>query len=455
MDESIIREFEEAAGKENCFTDKMHLSIYSTGSIDIMRKSPAMAIRIADENAISRVMKIAYKYSIPVIPRGSGSSPTGAVVPPDDAIILDLKPLNRIKVSYEDGFVEAYAGATLKNINIECGKYGFMFPPDPSSIASSTVGGAINENSGGMRCARYGVVRDWLLKMDVVLADGTETTFGESIYKNRGGYNIVDIICGSEGTLCIVKKAWFKIIAVPEKIYRIAGFYNNVADAMDAILKIRKLNPLILEYSDYYGIKAANSVKGFKYPESRGGMVLVDTDYSTGYFKEIEEILKEKAINIVMPENNTEFENIFEVRRIAFTAPALLCKGFIDGDIVVPLSKLKVAIERIEKIREKYSVYISICGHAGDGNLHPQVGGDPGNNEEWNRVLKAVEEINMLAIELGGSISGEHGIGRIKKDLFIRQLEYKNQSYSLELMKSIKKLFDPKNILNRNNFFDI
>jgi glycolate oxidase len=455
MDISIIREFEDAAGKDNCFTDSSHLSIYNTGSIDIMKQYPEMAIRIDREDKISKIMKIAYKHSIPVVARGSGSSPTGAVVPPGNGIVLDLKPLNGIKVSYEDGFVEAYAGATLKNINEECGKYGFMFPPDPSSISSSTAGGAINENSGGMRCARYGVVKDWLLKVDVVLADGTETTFGEAIYKNRGGYNIIDIICGSEGTLCIVKKAWFKIIAKPKKIYRIAGFYDNAGDAFDAILKIRKLNPLILEYSDYFGIKAANKVRGFKYPETKGGMVLVDTDYSIDYLNEIQKIFEEKSSEIIIPKNDIEFDNIFEVRRIAFTAPALLYKGFIDGDIVVPLSKLKTAIEKIEEIRKKYKVYISTCGHAGDGNLHPQVGGDPGNKTEWDNVLKAVEEINMVAIELNGSISGEHGIGRIKKELFIKQLESKNQMYSLEFMKSIKKVFDPKNILNRENFFDI
>ncbi|WP_061951116.1 FAD-linked oxidase C-terminal domain-containing protein [Acidiplasma cupricumulans] len=223
---------------------------------------------------------------------------------------------------------------------------------------------------------------------------------------------------------------------------------------MDAILAIRKLNPLILEFSDYYGIVAANKIRGFSYPETRGGMVLADTDFDESYLEDIKKIMEKNASKIIIPENKDEFNNIFEVRRIAFTAPGILFPGFIDGDVVVPLSKLKDMINFVYKTREKYGVYIATCGHAGDGNLHPQIGGNPDDHENWRNVLLAMDDINIEAVRLGGSISGEHGIGRIKKDLLLKQLKYKKQDETIIIMKNLKKMFDPKNILNRGNFFD-
>ncbi len=455
MDKKILSEFIDAAGNGNVLYDEKDLFPYKRGSIDRIEEMPEIAIKIFDEKSISKIMKIAHKYRIPVIARGGGSSPTGAVVPEKKGIVLDMRPLNAISVNIRDGYVEAYAGATLEEVNNESRKYGFFFPPDPSSVSISTVGGAINENSGGMRCARYGVVKDWILKIDVVLSSGDETSFGESIYKNRGGFNFVDLICGSEGTLCIVKKAYLKIMPLPEKITRIAGFFNTIEESENAIFSIRKngLNPLILEYADYYGIKAANEIKKWNYPEAHGGMVLVDTDYGENYLSKIQNVLEENnAFKIFIPGNEEEYNNIFEIRRIAFAAPGLLFKGFIDGDIVVPLSKLTDAIEGINQVRIKNNVYIATCGHAGDGNLHPQIGGNPDNISEWENVKKSVREINDLAVRLGGSISGEHGIGKIKEDDFIRQLKYKNQIKTLEFMKSVKKIFDPENILNPGNF---
>ena len=453
MDESIINDIKNAAGDYNVLTDIEHLIIYRKGSIDRMEKLPACVVKVVDENVISKVLKIASKYHLNVIARGGGSSPTGAVVPLDDTIILGMRPLNKIKVNVNDGYVEAYAGATLQEVNDECRKYGYFFPPDPSSVSTATVGGAINENSGGMRCARYGVVKDWVLKIDCVLPNGEEISLGETVYKNRGGFNLVDLVCGSEGTLCVVKKAYLKILGLPRKIYRIAGFYDKLNDAIDAVARIRKLNPLILEFTDYYGIAAANKIKNFNYPEVNGGMILVDTDFGYDSFLDIKNIIDEKSSKTIVADDD-QFNKIFEIRRVAFAAPGLLYPSFIDGDIVVPLSKLKDAITGINDIRKKYKVYIETCGHVGDGNLHPQVGANPEDYDEWSRAVSAMSEINELAIKLGGSISGEHGIGKTKKDILIEQLKYKHQEKSMYFMKEIKNIFDPENVLNRGDFIE-
>lgn len=454
-----ILELEGIVGRENVFRDPARLSIYSRGSIDREEHRPDAGIRIRNVSQASEVMKVAYRYGIPVVARGGGSSPTGAVVPVNGGIVLDMKEMNSIEVSVENGYVVAGAGATLADVDRECRRQGFFFPPDPSSVSVATVGGAINENSGGMRCARYGVMKDWILKIDVVMPDGRITSFGEATYKNRAGYNFVGLIAGSEGTLCLVTRAWLKIMPLPENTVRMAGFFGNLEDAGEAIYRIRRdgVNPLILEYADIYGIRAANEVKGWSYPEAEGGMVLVDlevmgsdSESQTGKVRKI--FSDTNATHVEVPENTESRDNIFEIRRIAFAAPGKLFSGFVDGDIVVPLSRIKEAIVRVDAIREKYGVYIATCGHVGDGNLHPQVGADIADRDEWARAEAAVEAINNLAIELGGSISGEHGIGTQKQALLSKQFQDRGQHNMLELMSEIKGVFDPKNIMNPGKF---
>lgn len=420
---------------------------------------PSAIVHVTERGQVPKIMKIAYEYGIPVVPRGSGSSVTGAVVPIKGGIVLDLRALNKIRVDIENGIVEAEAGATILDVDNECRKYGFFFPPDPGSARVATIGGALAENAGGMRGARYGVMRDWVLKIEVVLADGTVTYFGESTYKNRAGYDLLGLIVGSEGTLGIITKAWLKIMPLPEKIIRIAGFFKSLDDAGEAIFRIRRegINPLILEFVDRWGLEAANKVKGLNYPELDGGMVLVDVDGPKVGLEIVAERVKKimrecNAVEIMIPDTPQKMEEILEVRRVAFTAPGRLFPGFIDGDIAVPLSKIKDALIGIDKIRKKYGVFIAITGHVGDGNLHPNIGADPNNEEEWKRAERAAYEINLLALELGGTVAAEHGIGKLKEDVFLKQLETRNQMRVYYLMKEIKKIFDPKNILNPGKY---
>lgn len=459
ISQKVKVEIEGIVGRQNVFTDSERLSLYSRGSIDREEKKPDIAVIISSTQEASGVLKIANSHSIPVVVRGGGSSPTGAVIPLKGGIVIDMKRMNTIEVSLENGHVLAEAGATLSEVDRKCRKMGFFFPPDPSSVSVATVGGAINENSGGMRCARYGVMKDWVLKVEAVMPDGSITTFGESTYKNRAGFNILGMVIGSEGTLCLVTRAWLKIMPLPEDTIRMAAFYDKLEDAGESIFRIRRdgVNPLILEYSDSYGIKAANEVKGWNYPESQGGMVLVDLEVMGSDRKSrtdmVERIFRETGASIVMaPEEQDEMEKLLEIRRIAFAAPGKFFNGFIDGDIVVPLSRIKEAIVEVDNIRRKYGVYIATCGHVGDGNLHPQIGADRNDTYQWARANEAADEINRLAIRLGGSISGEHGIGIQKEALMELQLKERKQDITLALMKRIKELFDPNNIMNPGKF---
>ena len=455
----FLKELKGSLGKDMVLTDNTSLSLYSGGSIDRMTVTPMAVVKPLSTYDVSKIMTLAYRYSVPVVVRGGGSSPTGAVVPSRNGIVIDMKRLDSIDLDIPNGLVISGSGSSLMDVDSECKRNGFFFPPDPSSVRVATVGGAIAENSGGMRVARYGPMKNWILKLEAVLSDGTITTFGEGVYKNRAGYDFVSLITGSEGTLAIVTKAWLKIMPMPAKIRRIAGFFMDLQSAGEAIFRVRRegVNPLILEYADKYGINASNKVRGTDYPETPGGMVLVDvdgdeesTENSIGH---VEEIFRSYHDTIVVkPQSKEEMDGLMEVRRIAFTSPGLAYSGFIDGDIVVPLSRIRDALEGIEEIRKKYNVYISVAGHAGDGNLHPNIGSDLNNSEEWERAKRASDEIAELGVKLGGSISGEHGIGMLNQEKLLMQFRAKDQMMTSKLMKEVKKVFDPKGILNPGKF---
>jgi len=457
--QDFLKELTGSLGRDMILTDHTSLSLYSGGSIDRITVIPMAVVKPLSTDDVSKTMALAHRYSVPVVVRGGGSSPTGAVVPKRNGIVIDMKRLDSIELDLPNGLVISGSGSSLMDVDSECKRSGFFFPPDPSSVRVATVGGAIAENSGGMRVARYGPMKNWILKIEAVLSDGTITTFGEGVYKNRAGYDFISLITGSEGTLAIVTKAWLKIMPLPAKIRRIAGFFKDLHSAGDAIFRVRRegVNPLILEYADIYGISASNKVRGTDYPETPGGMVLVDvdgdeesTENSVGY---VENIFRSYPDTIVIkPQSKEEMEGLMEVRRIAFTSPGLTYSGFIDGDIVVPLSRIRDALEGIEKIRKKYNVYISVAGHAGDGNLHPNIGSDLYNSEEWGRAKKASDEIAVLGVKLGGSVSGEHGIGMLNQEKLLMQFREKDQMMTLKLMKEVKKVFDPKGILNPGKF---
>ncbi|MGC8661530.1 MAG: FAD-binding oxidoreductase [Nitrososphaeria archaeon] len=456
---SWIDELKSILGEENVKTDRAELHIFEQGAVDSFKGMPEVVVHVTRRDQVSDIVKVAFKNSVPIVARGSGSSVTGAVVPTRGGIVLDMRALNEVKVDIDNGMVEAEVGATVLDVDTECRKYGFFFPPDPASSRVASIGGALAENSGGMRGARYGVMRDWVLKIEAVLSDGTVTYFGESTYKNRAGYDMLGLMVGSEGTLAIITKAWLKIMPLPERIIRMAGFFNTLDDAGETIFRIRRegINPLILEFADRQGIEAANKVRGYHYPELDGGMVLVDVDgHSEGLEKVSERVIKvmneSHAATITNADTPQKMAELMDVRAVAFTAPGHLYPGFIDGDIAVPLSRIKEALRGIDGIRKKYNVFIATVGHAGDGNLHPNVGANSSDREEWERAEKAAREVNQLAIDLGGTISAEHGIGKLKEDMLLKQFEVRSQMPVYHYMKEIKKLFDPKNILNPDKY---
>lgn len=456
----VIGRLRELLGEEKVLTAPEDLYVYGYDSSIVYIGKPWAVVRATSTDDVVKVLKVADEHSIPIIPRGGGSSLTGSSVPVDGGIVLDLRPMNKIKVYVDDGVVEAEAGATVDEVDRECRKYGFMFPIDPASAEVATIGGTIANDGGGMRGARYGTMRHALLAIEVVLPGGKVLQLGSPVYKQALGYELAQLIAGSEGTLGVITRGWFKIVPLPERIGRILAFFNDVEDAAKAIFMIRRrgLNPLILEFLDDITLQAVESVYKLGLPQAAAA-VLADVD---GPHESIERLINTfknifeefHAFKVEVALTPEEMNRIYMARKAAYPALSKLYPVVIIGDICVPISKLPQMVKAIKSIASKYSVPIAAVGHAGDGNLHTFTGLNTASGDEWDRGCKANDEISLIALELGGSMSAEHGIGIQKKYLLEKEIKYRGSEYALEIMRQIKRVFDPKGILNPGKLFD-
>ncbi|MCX8186917.1 MAG: FAD-binding oxidoreductase [Sulfolobales archaeon] len=455
-----INELKKLLGHEKVLTEVEDLYVYGYDSSIIYSGTPWAVVRAYSTEDVAKILKFADEHSIPVIPRGGGSSLTGGPVPLDGGIILDLRPMNKVKVNVDDGVVEAEAGATIDEVDKECRKYGFMFPIDPASSEVATVGGTLANDGGGMRGARYGTMRNALLSTEVVLPGGKVLNLGSPVYKQALGYELAQLIAGSEGTLGIITKAVFKIVPLPEKLGRILAFFNDVEDAARAIFTIRRrgLNPLVLEFLDDITLQAVDKVYKLGLPQAAAA-VLADVDGPSesierliNTFKKI--FVEHNSFKVDVATDPKEMDRIYVARKGAYPALSRLYPVVIIGDICVPISKLPKMVRAVKDISKKYDIPIAAVGHAGDGNLHTFTGLHTTSGDEWERGYEANDELSLIAIELGGSASAEHGIGMQKKKLLERELILRSGDEVIKIMKEIKRIFDPKGIMNPGKLFD-
>ncbi len=456
----LVNELKNLLGEGKVLSEAEDLYVYGFDSSLIFSGTPWVVVRAHTTEDVVKLLKFADEHSIPIIPRGSGTSLTGAPVPLTGGIILDLRAMNKIRVFVDDGIVEAEAGATVDEVDKECRKYGFMFPIDPASSEVATIGGTIANDGGGMRGARYGTMRNVLLSLEVVLPGGKVLHLGSPVYKQALGYELTQLFAGSEGTLGVITKAVFKIVPLPERIGRLLAFFNDVEDAARAIFTIRRrgLNPLVLEFMDDITLQAVDSVYKLGLPDAAAA-VLADVD---GYSESIERLvntfknifLEHKAFKVEVAMEPKELERIYIARKAAYPALSRLYPVVIIGDVCVPLSKLPAMVKAVKDVSRKYEIPIAAVGHAGDGNLHTFVGMHSTSGDEWERGHKANDELALIAVELGGSASAEHGVGAQKKHLLERELAMRGSDEVLHIMKSIKKVFDPKGIMNPGKLFD-
>jgi len=442
------------SGAKNVFTEASRLEEYSEDMAGF-RATPAVVARPASEDEVSKIVALAGRRKVPVVPRGAGTSLTGAAVT-KGAIILDMRRMDSVlKIDTVNWYARAQTGITLEDLNKRLEKDGFFFPPDPASSSLCTVGGAVAEGSGGLRCVKYGTVKDWVVALRVVLPNGKVSNFGEPLAKNRAGFDLVHLMVGSEGTLAVVTEAWLKIIPIPKvSPKRLLLTYDDWRSASDAICQLRasRIMPHMFEFLDRETIQAVNVHLDTKQEEAEATLIVDIEEPSLGEAMEI--FKRNKPGKIVVARDAAEAETFYQIRSMAYLAIRGLGKSVQVEDIAVPIDRLGEYMMKVKETAARHGLRILVNGHAGDGNVHPVILYDEQDEASRASAKRAFEEICRYGISIGGSVTGEHGVGAQKVKLLREQLEAHDGKEALRLMKEIKKLFDPKGIMNPGKYVE-
>jgi len=421
------------------------------------RSLPDVVIRPNSAQEISEILKLANDNHIPVYPRGAASGLTGGAVPLHGGIALDVTRMNRIiEIDEANLMATVEPGVVIADFQNEVEKHGLFYPPDPASNKFATMGGSVAECSGGLRGIKYGVTKDYIMALEVILPTGEIIHTGTKTLKSVTGYDLTKLFVGSEGTLGIFTKIVVKLIPPPEKIETIRAYFNSIKEAADTVSAIisAKIVPRALEFVDEECVKAVSIYIGFSVPEGTKALLLIEVDGS------VETVLKDAQKIIEICKNNDAFEvekaeteeekdSLWTIRRSISPALYAISSGKVSEDICVPRSKVTQMLESIGEIGKKYNFRIANFGHAGDGNIHVNILTEPSIPGELERAEQAVKEIFEKVVELDGTLSGEHGVGNTKS----KYLSLEIGPREMKLMQDIKNLFDPNEILNPGKIF--
>ncbi|MGQ9542607.1 MAG: FAD-binding oxidoreductase [Candidatus Bathyarchaeia archaeon] len=458
MHQRYIDELVRIVGEENLSTETLELEVYSRDPTVVKGKAEVVVWPKSPED-VAEILRLANRIKKPVYPRGAGSSLCGGPVPLRPGIVLCMERMNRIlEIDVENLQFLAEAGASIREINDTLKTHNLFIPPDPASEVSCTIGGCVANNAGGIHAVKYGTFRDWVLGLEIVLPTGEIVTTGTKTRKSVSGYDLTRLITGSEGTLAVITKVRAKLTPLPESRMVTTAFFNTPEDAGEASFKIMvgNLNPSAIELLDKTTMETISQYLGVRFPPA-GAMLIIEFDGSPNEVADrlgkAEAICKaEGAGEVKVSGSEEESLKLWSARKTAFQSLAILGKASIlIEDITVPISKVPEMLRRIHEISERYNTLVPTFGHIGDGNLHPHVLYDEENSDEYVRAMKATDEIFRTAIELGGTISGEHGVGVLKRKFF--PIEHRVEETSL--MRKIKSVFDPNNILNPDKIFPV
>ena len=453
MDKQHIKALRDIVGENDIKVDKAHLRAYSYDATK-ERYEPDAVVFPENEEEVSKILKYCNDNKIAIIPRGAGSGFTGGALPVNGGIVLAMeKYMNKIlEIDEKDMVAVVQPGVVNAHLQREVEKRGLFYPPDPASMDYSTIGGNVSENAGGMRAAKYGLTKDYVMSLKAVLPNGDIIRAGKRTIKDVAGYNVAGILIASEGTLAVITEITLKLLPKPKLKKTYMGIFKHVEDAMNAVYKslAKGAMPVAMEFMDSLVVKALREKLNVDLPEWAGALLIGDVDGNTQ--EEIDyqlNILKssfkeEGAKEFRIAQNEEESKEIWFARRNASPAITIYGSKKLNEDISVPRSKLPEALNGIYKIGEKYGVLIPCFGHAGDGNIHVNVMVDGSNEDELKRGYQAVEEVFKYVVSLGGTLSGEHGIGLSKAPF----MKIAFSDAELELFRRIKKAFDPNGILN-------
>ncbi|HIP51476.1 MAG TPA: FAD-binding protein [Campylobacterales bacterium] len=450
MDKKHLKAFTKIVGDENIFDDKAHMIAYSYDATRT-RYQPDAVIFPRHEQDVSDILKYCNEHLIVITPRGAGSGFTGGALPANGGIILGMeKHMNKIlEIDTQNMVAVVQPGVINKDLQKHVEELGLFYPPDPASEDYSTLGGNVSENAGGMRAAKYGITKDYVMALRAVRTNGDIIRAGKRTIKDVAGYNTAGILIASEGTLAVLSELTLKLIPKPKYKKTYMGIFPDVDSAMNAVFKSLSAgaNPVAMEFLDALVIKALIEKLGVDLPTEAGAVLVGDVDGNIPeevafQLETLEASFKENgASEFRIAKDDTEATELWYARKNASQSITIFGNKKLNEDISVPRSMLPEALAAIYKLGEKYGFQVPCFGHAGDGNIHVNVMIDISQLDEGH---KCIEEIFQLVVDMGGTLSGEHGIGTSKAPFM--GIAFNDEE--IQLFKDIKKAFDPNHILN-------
>ncbi|MDQ6420649.1 FAD-linked oxidase C-terminal domain-containing protein [Paenibacillus sp. LHD-117] len=453
----LIAKLRAIVGERHFRNDPEALVAHSYDGTPMLQSLPHGVIYPDSTEQVAAVMKALSEYRVPLVSRGSGSNLCGGTVPVEGGVVMVMHRMNRIvETDTENLTVTVQPGLITAALIAHVESLGLFYPPDPSSMRISTIGGNIAECSGGLRGLKYGTTKDYVIGLEAVLASGEIIRTGGKLMKDVAGYDLTKLLVGSEGTLAIITEATLKLIPPPKAKKTMLAMYRDLYGAARTVSRIieNRIIPATLEFMDNPTIRVVDDFAKLGLPLDMEAILLIEQDGDPATVEadiaRIREICAmESADRVEVAESREEAEKLLTARRSAFTALARLRPTTILEDATVPRSRIADMVLRINEIARKYDVTIATFGHAGDGNLHPTATTDARDLEEVHRVEAAFAEIFEASIELGGTITGEHGVGLVKAPY----LEWKVGASGIEVMRGIKAAFDPHGLLNPGKVF--
>ena len=445
-------------GRDGVLTQAEDLIPYSFDGTAVLKQRPEAVVFPRSAAQVAECVRLAVSAGVPIVTRGSGTGLSGGSVPSPGSLVLCLAQMNAIlDVDARNLTLRAQPGAITQRIDEAAAKHGLFYPPDPGSMRISTIGGNVAENSGGLRGLKYGVTRDYVMGLEVVLASGEIARFGNKCVKDVAGYSLKDLFIGSEGTLGIITEVLLKLVPRPAARRTMLALYDRIEDAAETVSAIvaAHIIPCTLEFLDRMTAVCVEDYAHVGLPTDCEAVLLMETDGHPAVVADegdrMEALARANgARDVRTAKDEAEALQLASARRNAFSALARQRPTTILEDVTVPRSELAGMVRFIADTAREFDLQIGTFGHMGDGNLHPTFLSDERDGDEMHRVHEALEAIVKRTLEVGGTITGEHGVGLAKKPWLRQQMG----DASLELMRQIKRTLDPRGILNPGKIFD-
>ncbi len=458
LEKKVISQLQKIVGKGAVLTSKEDLNAYSYDGTTTWAHMPDVVVLPTTTEQVSQILKLANEKRIPVTPRGAGTNVSGGSIPIKGGIVLCTTRMNKIMDINKTNFTATVEpGVVLQDFNMALAKQGLFYPPDPQSFMGCTMGGTVAENAGGPYCVKYGVTKQYVLGLEVVLASGYVMKLGGVTVKNRTGYELVMLFTGSEGTLGVITKITLRLLPMPPASKTIMAVFDDMAVGGEVVSSIMASGviPAKIEFVDNFVLRRIEEMTPMGLPVDAKALLLIQADGSPAAVeaetKQIVDLLKKGgAKEIKVAKDAKEAAMYWKMRSAGFAATFGAAHTVMAEDVTVPRDKLPEFIHKLDKISRRTGFFISCLGHAGDGNLHPAIFTDIRNKKEFAKAQKTMEEIFEAAMSLGGVLSGEHGIGLEKQRFLKRAMD----PIALNLMRKIKGVLDPNHILNPGKIWE-